>query len=91
MSQSYSVVAIKPPDEKWKQMKAIWDACDLAKVSVPKEVSTYFNHQYPDPNGVVVDVSFKQVDGLRDGLAGFDVELASVPEDAKILRFLIHY
>lgn len=54
MSMSTSVVGFRPPDAKWKKMKAIYDACDEAGVSIPDEVDSFFNGEPPDDAGVRV-------------------------------------
>ena len=41
MSMSTHTTAFKPADEKWKQMKEIYDACLKADVTIPNEVERY--------------------------------------------------
>lgn len=105
MSVSTYIVGIKPPDEKWEQMKAIWDACMKADVQVPDEVDEYFEGEEPDDAGVIVPLgSVYQIrelgerhteDGLsyygRDGQSGFELELSKLPKDIKKLRFYNSY
>jgi hypothetical protein len=42
MSMSMHVIGFVPPDGTWAQMKAIWDACQAAGVSLPDEVEDFF-------------------------------------------------
>ena len=42
MGMSTHLVGIVPPDDDWKKMKAVWDACDNADVDIPKDVSEFF-------------------------------------------------
>lgn len=56
MSMSTNVVGFRPPDAKWEKMKAIYDACETAGVSIPDEVDEYFNGEPPDDAGVKVDL-----------------------------------
>jgi len=45
MSMSTHVIGFRLPDEKWKQMKAIWDAYDAANLDIPDEVFDYFSEE----------------------------------------------
>ncbi len=56
MGMSTEVVAIRPPDEKWRQMKVAWEACKAIGVPIPQEIDEFFNERGPDPNGVVIDL-----------------------------------
>lgn len=57
MSRSFTVQGIRPPDAKWRQMKAVWDACKVANVAAPEEVQEFFGDENPDEKGVVVDLT----------------------------------
>lgn len=57
MSMSTHVVGIKTPNEQWRQMKAIWDICEKAKITPPGAVSDFFGDEPPDDAGVVVDLN----------------------------------
>lgn len=100
MSISYHVIGIKPPDEKWKRMKAVYDACMEADTSIPDEVTDFFEDQIPDDNGVVVHLandykdterhqSVKQIS--KPGLAGFNIDIAKLSKDVSIIRFEISW
>jgi len=58
MSMSSHVVGFRPPDEKWKAMKAIWDACVIQCVDIAKQVTEFFGMTDgdPDPSGASVDI-----------------------------------
>lgn len=86
MSMSMHVIGLKPVDEKWLKFKAIWDACESAKVKVPKEIVDFFDDCYPrDDTGIEVDIDFKKYnDDMREG---FDVDISTLPKDVKIIRF----
>lgn len=90
MSMSTSVVGIKPPDEKWKKMKAIWDSCVAADVDPPNEVSEFFGWEDPDNSGVLVykdkmgDAIQKYDDNYQ---SGYEVHIDKLPSDIKIIRF----
>ena len=88
MSMSTMVVGIKPPDEKWKQMKAAYLACEKAGISIPDAVDEFFSGEIPDDAGVIVDDLGKAVKSWHsDGCEGFEVTLSKLPADIKVLRF----
>jgi phage terminase large subunit-like protein len=51
MGVSYDVVGIKPADEKYTQMKNIYELCERANVQVPKEVREFFRGTMPGARG----------------------------------------
>ncbi len=87
MSMSTWAVGIKPPDDKWKEMKVVWDACEKAGVEKPVEVDSYFNDEPPDEAGVIVEVDTTEWD---DGemSSGLEVHLDKIDKDIKIIRFV---
>jgi len=94
MGHSY-VQGIKPPDDDWQRMKAIWDACRAASIDPPEEVGRFFDGDDPDPAGVLVDQ-----DGLGGAVRewddgdmrdGFEVEVAKLPPGIKVVRFVNSY
>jgi hypothetical protein len=89
MGMSMHIVGFRPPDERWKKMKQVWDACAQAGVSPPSEVEKFFGGERPDENGVEVRLlpgpavrEFKQ-----DMQEGFEVDVSKLPADLKIIRF----
>ena len=89
MSMSSNVIGFKPPDEKWRQMKLVYDACRTAGVDVPETVNEFFNHEKPDDMGVVVEIPFHE---YRDDMQeGFEVHLLELPADIRVIRFFNSY
>lgn len=93
MSMSTSVTGFKPANEKWKKMKAIFDACEGANIEPPEEVWKFFNHQSPDTAGVEI-----QLEGTvccktykAEMKNGFEIDISVLPEDVKIIRFWNSY
>jgi len=84
---STNVVAFRPADEKWKQMKAVYDACDKAGVSIPEEVDDFFNGEPPDEAGVEVAIAHAMQEWNDDGGEGYEVDISKLPKDIKIIRF----
>lgn len=96
LSTSTYVYGIRPPDEKWRQMKAVWDACAAAGVSVPDDVEDFFDGEEPDAAGVVIDlekVGAARIwkpggNSMREGV---EVNLERLPEDITLIRFVNSY
>jgi hypothetical protein len=92
MGMSTHVVGFKPPGAKWRQMKAVWDACQAAGIEVPDEVDVYFDGGPPDPAGVEVGIEDLRAAGaLRDWgnnhADGFELDVAKLPKDVTVVRF----
>lgn len=89
MGMSTHVVAIRPADERWHQMKAVYDACAAADLDIPDEVVDYFGGEEPDPKGVVLDLYRSQAvqDWSDKDSVGLEVTLTKLPPDVQILRF----
>lgn len=88
MSMSTYAVGLRPPDEKWTKMKAIYDACDAAGVDAPDDVSDFFGDKAPDPSGVVVDIDAAVSEYLDEYRQGLEVDLSKLPKDVTVIRFL---
>ena len=91
MSMSTHVYGIRPPDDNWKKMYAIWKACKSGSVDIPEVVLDFFDSGNPDPKGVVLTL-----DRAENGCcaayndeysSGFEADLTQIPKDIKILRF----
>lgn len=89
MSMSTHVVGFKPPDEKWKKMKAVYDACIEAGTEVPSSVTDFFNYEPPDPAGVEVEIKARE--WKDDMCEGYEIDLKSLPKDVTIIRFYNSY
>ncbi|MNV77950.1 hypothetical protein D3C71_1714140 [compost metagenome] len=76
------IQGIKPPDEKWKAMKKIWDACVEADVVIPKDVVGYFGLEEPNPQGVIVDIGSALIP-LGEEHDGCMVDMTKLPPDVK--------
>ena len=93
MGMSTHVVGFKPADEKWKQMKTIWDACALAKVDPPEAVGKFFGWEEPDEAGVQVDIEAKEccAEYKADDSEGFEIDVRKLPPDVTVIRFYNAY
>ena len=83
----YDVYAIRPPDAKFKKMKAVYDACKAAGLDTPDDVDEFFDYEEPDEMGT--QVALEDV-GLLEGEyeLGFQVAISTIPKWASHIRFV---
>jgi hypothetical protein len=92
MGMSTIITGFKPPDEKWRAMKDVYDACTKAKIEVPKEVSAFFNWSKPDDAGVQVDdktlLDLGAVALIHKGHpeGGYEIIVSRLPKDVTVVR-----
>lgn len=93
MSESYHVQGIVPPDDKYTAMLDIWNSCTKQDIEPPKEVVDFFDGEPPSIDGILVDLSNHAcVDRYSaDMRTGFDVDIESIPDHVKHLRFFVSY
>jgi hypothetical protein len=90
MSMSTHVSGFRPPDERWRQMKAVYDASKAAGLDPPEEVMEFFGWSAPDEAGVEVDLDGSGAVREWKGdfsRAGFEIDVRNLPSDLHILRF----
>lgn len=83
-------IGLVPPDERWKDMKAIWDACKVAGVEPPEEVHNFFRGSEPEPSGIVVDIPqrpYSYSDKFGEHTIGIEIRVDDIPENVKLIRF----
>lgn len=85
MGMSAHVIGFKPPDEKFKKMKAIWDQCNELDIEIPDEVYDYFNGEEPDEAGV--EVNIKTTDWSDENRQGYEINVDDIPNGVKTIRF----
>lgn len=85
---STHVVGFKPPDDKWKKMKAAWDACEEAEIEVPEEVEEFFGGEPPDEAGVTVEIDGHECckEYSEEGSSGYEIDISKLPKDVRIIR-----
>lgn len=86
MSMSTNVYGFVPPDDNWKAMKKVWDACKSAGVDIPNKVDKFFNYQDPDPAGTEIDIPYD--DYSDDSRSGIEISVSDIPANVKIIRFV---
>ena len=88
MSMDTFVIGIKLADERWEEMKRVWDACIAAGVPVPDAVAAFFAYEEPDLGGVTVELPPNAVREWEGKEAeGIEVILTAVPSDVTVIRF----
>ena len=90
---STHVVGFRPADEKWNKMKKIWNACESAGVEIPKKVDDFFNNEAPgDKPGIEVELkSAVRPWSSKFAEEGYEVDIAKLPPDVKVIRFYNSY
>lgn len=93
MSMSTHVVGFRPADEKWKKMKAVWDASVAAGITPPVVCTQFFNGEAPDPAGVEVRIDNTECcHGYSAGMCnGVEIDVTKLPKDVTIIRFYNSY
>ena len=93
MGMDSFVYAFRPPDKKWRQMKAVWDACEASGVDVPGKVASFFDGT-PDDAGV--KIALREGDGIvtkwddDESAEGFQVDIPALLKrhpDVRFIRF----
>jgi hypothetical protein len=88
MSMSTHIVGFRPADQKWKEMKAIWDACTKAGVDIPDAVDEFFDGEDPgDKPGDEVVLGAAVKEWSVDEQDGYELDLSKLPPDVKFIRF----
>jgi len=89
MGMSTHVQGFKAPDDRWRAMKAVWDACLAAGVKPPEVVSSYFEGESPHARGVEVQLErTKSCSAWQDDYrSGFEIDLQKLPYNLTHIRF----
>jgi len=95
MGMSTYVCGIVPADEKFHEMKSIYDMCKKTGVEVPQEVWDFFDGDTPDAAGVVVTIDEQNSQAVTyyqaDSREGFEVDISKLDPKFKIIRFVNSY
>ena len=99
MGASLHIYGIKPPDDKWTSMEAVWRACTDAGIEIPDKVEEYFDYSDPTTDGVVVllghgaggshleyDLHESITPFTDDIVSGGEIDLTKLPKDITQLR-----
>ena len=75
------VEGIRKSDDKFKQMKAVWDACMKADIELPKEIQKFFNWRDPDKEGLRVKLTEEHGLEKEDFSYKGIIEIAKLPDN----------
>jgi len=88
MGMSSHVIGFRDPDEKWKQMKDIYDSCKQANVEPPDEVNKFFNWEPPEKEGIKVNIDeICESYSPYDVTEGFKIEISKLPKNITHICF----
>ncbi len=87
MGMNTYIKGFEPPDTEWKAKKAAYDACETAAIPIPIELELYFGHKLPDDHGRDIDITMATTPWEADMQEGFEIEIAKLPPNVKIIRF----
>lgn len=87
MSFSMHVFGFVPPDETWAKHKAVWDACKALGVDIPEKVERFFDEGDPSDHGKEVPLTVVEWSNPRSLSQGFDLQVADIPKNVKVIRF----
>ncbi len=89
MSMSTHVVGIIPPDEKFNQMKKVWDTCEEAGISIPDEVIDFFGNERPDVKGMTFYIGEGDTGISKCGNEheeGYEIDISKLDPKFKLIR-----
>ncbi len=87
MSLTTYVVGFRPPNDQWRKMKAVFDACEAAGTPVPAAVVSFFEGGRPDPKGVEVPLGLAVKPWGSNDASGYEVDVTLLPKGVVLLRF----
>ncbi len=92
MSMSMTAYGVVPGDDKFREMKAIWDSCKAAKVPAPDHVREFFGWVTPSEAGALVRLAVAaEFYGDEEEDQGIEVDLAKLPPGVTRIRFVCRW
>jgi len=91
MGVSTYVRAFMPPDDEWRTMKAVWDACQDACVTPPPEVREFFSEEEPTTLGKEVSVIKAVTESQVDTTDIIHVDIKKLPAGTRFIQFCNSY
>lgn len=89
MSAILVVECFKQPSEKFKKMKAVYDACLEADIAVPEKVADYFYDRVCDDIGE--EIPIPTTEWKADMKEGYEIRVEDIPCDAEVIRVYMSY
>jgi hypothetical protein len=84
---SIHIVGFREPDDEWRKMKAAYDACEAAGIEIPPEIDRFFDGEKPDERGIEIDLEPHTKEFHTEAALGYEIEVADIPKQIKVLRF----
>jgi hypothetical protein len=82
------IVGFRLPDDAWSKHLAVWRACERAGVPIPVRTLEFFDNEDPgDKPGKEISIDKAVTPLVIEGVEGFEVDIAELPEDVRIIRF----
>lgn len=93
MGVSYYVQGLKPITDDYKKRLEILNACKELKITPPKEILDYFEHDSsPCEDGIVVSLKEDIVNKKTDRYHSYlDVDISKLPKGVTTVRFVCSY
>ncbi len=95
MGMSMHVTGIRDKDVIFKKMMEAKKFCDDRQLSYPKEVSDFFGKLIREKDSYIEEefthVSVPHREWVGEFSNGFEIEVAEIPKDTKVLRFYCSY
>jgi hypothetical protein len=89
---STHIYGIKPADQKFADMKLVWDTCEKMGISPPQEVWEFFGKEEPDPAGVITELPAECITPIEEEFReGCYIDIRKLPLDVKIIKFVNSY
>jgi hypothetical protein len=89
MSNSISIQGVIPKDEKYKKMKAVWDACYEAGVALPEAVKRFFDYGALLEAGVQIPLNDHECCKKNPDTQVHTIEIDDLPKAIKIIHLHI--
>lgn len=87
MGMSTHAVGFNPADEKWNQMKSVWETCETAGTEIPGEVLSFFDGEPPkDKPGMEVDLETSCKEWGDDYRSGYEIDITTIPERVRYIH-----
>jgi hypothetical protein len=88
MSMATYVEGFIPPDDAWRKMRDVRNACVAAGIRVPDDVDRFFNFEAPDPQGQRVPLKDVAKEWRNEHSEGIEIVIADIPKSVKVIRFI---
>ncbi len=88
MSMSTDVILLRGKDNpQYQKYLKVLNACIEADIPLPYDVDKYFGGEGEDNPEFPLEIDFEADEWGEDGRAGIDIDLDTIPEGVKTIRF----